>query len=149
MSTITQRVGNERANRRTQTGLSIELDERLVDFFASDQKEEGKESAQDGLSVAVERARKARKEGRSELACMDFLPEFLDKTVVSLRNNLIHLPHTGDLPRPVPVPPGGELKTVDELRSNSRLIRTLFPWVVGLINAVYASSSEREDTSAS
>jgi hypothetical protein len=121
---------------QTKVGLRLDVDTPLVGFLASDQVEKSEKVADKGLTIAIQRA---RSEG---IECLQTFAEPLDATLISLRNNLIHLPSHGRLHQPVPIPGEGELLTVDELRANPRLVRTLLPWVVELINTVYTSQPQ-------
>lgn len=124
--------------------LKLGVDAPLVEFFATSQVDgEPKKLPSGGLNTALERVRSRE----DELEYLAFFPSLVDETIVSLRNNLVHLPTRGDLDKPITIPGGGELKTVDELRSNPRVVRHLLNLIVRLTNAVYTSELNQEGTS--
>jgi hypothetical protein len=129
--------------RRMQSGegqqqvvLQAKVDAELVDFLTSDEEERQGEKAQHGLSVALERSRS------EQVDVVKGIPAEMDKMLVPLRNNVIHLALDGDLYEPIPVI-GNEITTLDQLRESEVWIRTLLPWIMEIINSVYAEQIEK------
>jgi predicted transport protein len=112
-------------------GVKVDIDKRLASFLVSD-REAGKNLIKDkGFSVAIQKARKER------MKCLEIVPDFLDNTLISLRNNLVHLPSQGKLDEPIPIEGQSGLQSVDDLRTNPRFVRSLLSRVVDIINTVY------------
>jgi len=115
-------------------GLKVEVDKKLAGFLVSSQEESREQIKDKGFSVAMQKARK------EQLRCVEeTIPDFLDNTLISLRNNLVHLPSQGRLDQPIPIEGQRGLQSVDELRTNSRFVRFLLYKVVDIINAVYTN----------
>ena len=113
-------------------GVKVDIDKKLASFLVSD-RENGKDQIKDkGFSVAIQKARKER------MKCLEIVPDFLDKTLISLRNSLVHLPSQGRLDEPIPIEGQSGLQSVDDLRNNPRFVRSLLYRVVDIINTVYA-----------
>jgi hypothetical protein len=117
----------------TKIGIKFDVEVALADFFTSGEVEKSELIADRGLTNAIQ---KARSEG---VVCLQAIAETLDNTLISLRNNTIHLPSRGSLHQPVPIPGSSELRTVDDLRASPQLVRNLLHWVAELINIVYAN----------
>lgn len=111
--------------------LRVEVEEHLLGFFATESEEKRESFAEKGLSEAVQRARKAD--------ILKIIPVQLDETIVKLRNNLIHLAHSGLFDPSVPIPSGGQILSHDELRRDPQLVKDLIYMVVELINNLYAT----------
>ena len=88
----------------TIVGLRLDVDKELVDFLASKQIEKREQITDKGFSVAMQ---KARYEG---VECLQLVPEFLDETLVALRNSLVHLPSQGKLDQPISIPGSNRCK---------------------------------------
>ncbi len=112
-------------------GVKVDVDKKLASFLVSDHVEESEHIKDKGFSVAIKKARKER------MKCLEIVPDFLDNTLISLRNNLVHLPSQGKLDQPIPIEGQGGLLSVDDLRTNTRFVRSLLYRVVDIINTVY------------
>lgn len=138
------------ATRRYQESIGREVpvefvvNPDLAGYLASGIPDgEPKKQSAGGLNSALERVRKLE----DKFEYLDsFFPPYFDRTIVSLRNNLVHLQSRGELAEPVPIPGGVELKTVEELRSNPRLTRGLLSAIIRLANGVYASKAHAEES---
>jgi hypothetical protein len=119
-------------NSENKVELRLNIDKDLVGFFASDQIRQSELKTDRGLYTAMQRARNAGAD------CLRTVPKDYDATLVSLRNNLIHLPSKGSLDQPIPIPGGGQLLTVEDLRTRQTFIYQLLYLVVGIIKIVYA-----------
>ena len=118
-------------NSENKVELRLDMDKDLVGFFASDQIRQSELRTDRGLSTAMQRARSAG------VDCLRTIPKDYDATLVSLRNNLIHLPSQGSLDQPIPLPGGGQLLTVEDLRTRQLFIYQLLYLVIGIIKIVY------------
>jgi hypothetical protein len=119
------------ANSENRVELRLDVDKDLVGFLASDHIERIESRTDRGLSTAIQRARSV------DISCLRTVPKAYDTTLISLRNNLIHLPSRGPLDQPIPLPGRGQLLTVDDLRMRKSFVNQLLFLVVGVIKAVY------------
>ncbi|EFH88860.1 DUF5655 domain-containing protein [Ktedonobacter racemifer] len=125
-------------------GLRVEVNKKLASFLVSDKVEATEQIKDRGFSVAIQKAR------REKLKCIEeIVPDFLDSTLVSLRNNLVHLPSQGKLDQPIPIEGQSSLQNVDDLRTNIRFVRSLLYKVVDIINTVYADQVQPVDDESS
>jgi hypothetical protein len=115
--------------------LQVEADASLLDHLTTSQEGSRESSAQHGLSVAIQRARK------EEIESLKAIPIKLDTMLIRLRNNLIHLIPEGSFNEPIPTLEG-RIEDLSELRASKRLIGTLLPWIIELINSVYSRQFE-------
>ncbi len=112
--------------------LQLSVDKSLVSFLATDKVEETKNLGPGrGLSTAIDRARKA------ELECLRIVNPMYDQTLINLRNSLIHLPASGILKDPIPIPGDGEIRTADELGTMEEFVRHLLYLVSQVIRHIY------------
>jgi predicted transport protein len=118
------------------TGIRVEVDKKLADFLVSDQVKEKEHIKDRGFSVAIQKARKERME------CLEIVPDFLDNTLISLRNNLVHLPSHGKLDNPIPIEGQSGLQSVDDIRTNPRIVRFLLYKVIDIINTIYTGQMQ-------
>ena len=86
-----------------------------------------------GLSVALEKGR------REDLGCLHLVDQGLDKTLITLRNNLIHLPSGGQLDEPIDIPGGRALCSVEDLRTRAEFVQNLLTLAIDMANAVYSN----------
>jgi hypothetical protein len=114
-----------------EINLQGSVDASIVGFLTSSHEINREEHADKGLRNAMEKGRSV------ELECLSPLPVALDNILIALRNNLAHLPFQHNLCPAVPIPSGGELRTVEDLRE-TELIKRLLPWTVEVINSAYA-----------
>lgn len=120
-------------NSENGVEMRLDVDKELVSFLASGQIEKSEPKTDRGLSTAIQRARSA------DVDCLRTVPKTYDATLLSLRNNLIHLPSQGPLDQPIPIPGRGQLLTVDDLRTRQPFVNQLLYLVVEVIKIVYIS----------
>jgi len=118
-------------NSENKVELLFGVDKDLVAFLASDHIQSREPKTDRGLSAAIQRAR------NPGVDCLRTVPRAYDATLISLRNNLIHLPARGTLDQPIPLPGRGQLLTVDDLRTRQPFVNQLLYLVVGVIRNVY------------
>lgn len=112
--------------------LQLRVDENFISFLASNQVAEIKDLEPGrGLSTAIERARKEK------LGCLNTIAPMYDRTLISLRNSLIHLPANGILKDPIPIPGDGEIRTTDELNEREEFVHHLLYLVSQVIRHIY------------
>ena len=112
--------------------LQLSVDKSFISFLATDKIAEAKYLGPSrGLSIAIDRARKAK------LECLQIVNPMYDQTLITLRNSLTHLPASGILRDPIPIPGGGEIRTIDELRAMEDFVRHLLYLVSQVISHIY------------
>ena len=120
-------------NSSSTVELRLEVSKDLVSFLASDRVVERVMKTNRGLSAAIQRARS------EDVECLRVIPRNYDETLISLRNNLIHLPSHGDLESPIPLPGRGQLETVDDIRKKQSFVNQLLFLVIRVIESVYTN----------
>lgn len=118
-------------NSANKVELRLDIEKDLAGFLASDRIERNDPKTDRGLSTAIQRARSA------DIDCLRTVPKVYDATLISLRNNLIHLPSQGTLEQPIPLPGRGQLLTVDDIRTRKSFVSQLLYLVVEVIKMVY------------